>query len=181
MKNLAFLSLFIMCLISCKSSKTAVTPEQFQATNSLVAEKQFEFIADWAFPLNTNSLNQIANSGLLGIGNSSGRVNLIGNPNFIRFKNDSISGYLPFFGERQISSFNSTDTGISFSGIPVDYEEVVNQENNSIKIRFNIAERTEAYQVFMTIFGNRSARISINSSQRNAIRYDGTIKEMDQE
>ena len=179
MKNVIFLSVLILGFASCTSSKdVVVSAKQFDAITTLVSEKQFEFEADWAYPMSTNSLSQLSNAGLLGVGNSSARVNLIGNSNYIRFTKDSVSGDLPFYGERKISSFNTVNTGISFDGIPEDYEEKVDIENQRIDIRFNISEKTESLQVNIVIFGNRKTRVSINSSHRNTIRYDGTITQL---
>lgn len=180
MKNIAILLIFIIGLISCKSSKTAVSPEEFNTIKELVAQKQFEFVADWALPLADNSLAQLANAGLLGIGSTSGRVNLTGNSNFMRFKNDSITADLPFYGERQISSINNNDTGISFNEPPKDYKVTVNEAKRSIDIHFDISDSTESFQVIMNVFRNNRARVTINSTQRNMIRYDGYIKKIEQ-
>ena len=39
----------------------------------------------------------------------------------------------------------------------------------------------ETYQVFITVYTNKPARISINGSHRNTISYDGGITDLPKE
>ena len=56
------------------------TLAETKALDELVVSKRFEIESDWALPLATNSLNSIANAGLLPPGSSANRISLVGNP-----------------------------------------------------------------------------------------------------
>ncbi|PVW13202.1 DUF4251 domain-containing protein [Marixanthomonas spongiae] len=154
MKTLLFLLplLFISCGTAHDTSIAAHTNEVRQWAN----DKQFTIESQWATPQTGN------------------RINLIGNANHLTFKNDTVSAYLPFFGERH--SGNVFDGGaIEFEGVPKDLQTKYNQKKNAAIITFDISEKGEHYQVSVTLYGNKNSHISVNSSQRDFMGYDGRV------
>ncbi len=134
----------------------------FESLQNMINAKNLTITSDWAFPLGGN------------------RVNLIGNPNFIKFKGDSVQAFLPYFGTVQVLADYGGDGGISFNGIPKSYEVIPQMENKDIKIKFEMNNKTENFQVTATLFKNGSANVSVNSSYRNSISYQGNFKENDE-
>ena len=133
-------------------------------------------------PLTTNSLNQISNAGLLPPGSVANRINLIGNANYLRIKGDSISAFLPYFGERQLAGgYNNNNVGIQFNGIPKEYSVTKDEKKQQHNIRFNINNNTENFQVYITVFPNMTATMNINSSHRFAISYSGFVSSIEKE
>ncbi|MDX8554131.1 hypothetical protein MK851_10920 [Tenacibaculum sp. 1B UA] len=66
MKRFVFLVSIIFVLFSCASSKNT-TQAEIDNLNALVESKTFEIEAEWAEPMVTNAMAQLANAGLLPI------------------------------------------------------------------------------------------------------------------
>lgn len=180
-KRLVLLGL-IAVFWSCGSTqKTTATAIENQVLEQLVAKKSFLIKSEWAQPMNTNAMNSVASSGLLPPGNSGSNISLIGNLNYLKVEGDTISAYLPFFGERQLTGGFSDRNAIEFKGIPDKLKISKNTKKNTTTLLFSIKERTEVYQVTITLFKNLTSYIHINSSQRNFIRYIGNVSEIPQE
>jgi len=173
--NFLILALGIISLASCGSSRE-VSSEDVAQLDTIIQDKYFEIEADFARPLVTNALNQIANAGLLRPGDNASRINLQGNADYLKFEGVTVSADLPYFGERQMGGGFNRHTGIKFEGVPRDLEITKDSDKNNYNIQFNINDDSENYQVVLKIYPNRNALTSINSSQRFPIRYDGTLK-----
>lgn len=161
----------------CASTKTQKTVDS-STLDSLVAQKSMLIESQRAFPNVTNSLVSISNSGLLPPGDSAGSISLIGNPNYLKIKGDSVSGYLPYFGERQMGAYpGNNDTGIEFNGLAKKYR-VKNGKKNSYIIQFTISDKahsTEQYNITLRLYPNLKSNIRVNSSQRFSIEYLGNL------
>ncbi|RLK02393.1 DUF4251 domain-containing protein [Tenacibaculum discolor] len=183
MKRFVFFISMIFVLFSCASSKN-VTQAEIDNLNALIESKTFEIEAEWAEPMVTNAMAQIANAGLLPIGSNAGNINLVGNSNFFKMKKDTVAAYLPYFGERQAGgSYGGTDIGIEFEGVPKDLV-VSEDKENSYKISFKIKDKntiTENYNVIVRVYPSLSSTIYVNSTQKNSIRYRGKVLKTSEE
>ncbi|MFT6935633.1 MAG: hypothetical protein ACJAUQ_002030 [Maribacter sp.] len=168
---LAF-GLFLGCSSATKVPQNAETVAAF---TSFVKQKTFQFRANTAYPMITQAFNSVANSGILPPGSASGAIQLIGISSFIKVYGDSVSGNLPFYGERQFGGGLTSNAGIEFKGIPKTYSQTYNEAKNRYDIAFEIADKMERHQVNITLFPNMSANVSVNSNQRDTIRYVGTV------
>lgn len=168
----------IISILSCGTSRE-VSPEKTARLETLVERRNFEIQPEWAMPLVTNSLTQIANTTLFQPGDTASQINIQGNSNFLRFEKDSVYADLPYFGERQMGGGYNRNTGIQFKGVPKDLEITKEQEKNYYAIRFNISEDTENFQISLRLYPNSNALIQVNSSHRNTISYRGKLKELD--
>ncbi|MFT6797739.1 MAG: hypothetical protein ACJART_002892 [Maribacter sp.] len=163
-------------LLSCGSTnKVPQNAETLAVFTNFVEQKVFEFRANTAYPMTTQAFNSVANSGILPPGSNSGAIQLIGIPNFIKVYGDSVSGNLPFYGERQFGGGLTSNAGIEFKGIPSAYNQTYNAAKERYDIAFEISDKMERHQINITLFPNRSANVSVNSNQRNTIRYVGTV------
>ena len=182
-KQIILILFSLIIFYSCKSTQSSSISEK--AVNVLIEEKQFEITSDWAFPLNTNALNQVANSLLARQGGYGNRFNLIGNANYIRFDQDTISGYLPFFGEQRIGGGSYGRNGqIEFEDVPTDLQITKLPKKNKYELSFRINDKnrpSENYQIRMNIFFNKRTNISISSSHRTVISYTGNIERVEDE
>ncbi|WP_299010206.1 DUF4251 domain-containing protein [uncultured Tenacibaculum sp.] len=177
MKRFVFFISIVFVLLSCASSKN-VTQAEIDNLKALIESKTFEIESEWAEPQATFAMTQIANAGMLPSGSSAGNINLIGNANFFKMKNDTVAAYLPYFGERQAGgSYGGTDIGIEFEGVPKDLV-VSEDKENSYKISFKIKDKnttTESYNVIVRVYPSLSSTIYVNSTQKNSIRYRGKL------
>ena len=155
-----FLTLFaFLLLVSCGSSKNdsrAIIGNN--KIGELVNEMEFEIENLFAFPL------------------SGERIELIGNPNYIRFKNDSVKLFLPYFGERFSGGGYGRPGGIKYEG-PIKNLRVEEKDKKTI-VKFEGGEGSEFLQFFVTVFPKGKVNTSVNSSERSAISYEGRINEL---
>lgn len=175
-------ALFLLLSAACKSSSEAFTEAEMEDLKQLVEARNLEIESEWTWPLAKNSMNQIANAGLLPPGSTAGRINLVGSPNYLRIKGDSVSAYLPYYGERHIAgNYNNNNVGIQFEGIPEDFEVAKHEKKQAYKIRFGISDNAEAYLVNVTLFPNLKSEIVVNSNQRFSITYYGEAGKINEE
>ncbi len=144
---------------SCGSANRDMTDDpEYRAMVEDVSDMEFEIENEWANP------TQYA------------RVNLLGNPNRIKFENDSVDVYLPFFGERYAGGAYDRDGGaIQFKGVPQNLKIQENPEKGTVKVSFEGNRDTENLDFLITIFSNGVARTSVTSTQRETIVYDGRL------
>ncbi|WP_159025647.1 DUF4251 domain-containing protein [Aquimarina sp. Aq78] len=181
MKTL-FLILTSCLLISCGSSQNLeVSTEESKALDELVAQKKLEIISDWAAPLANSSLNALSNSGLFPAGSTANNINLIGNFNHFRILGDSISVYLPYYGERRISAgFNNRNNNIEFDGVPEDIMVTYDEKKQRYLMKFGIRNATEWLRVSVTLYPNLRSDIMIQSNHRTSIRYRGKVLKLEE-
>jgi hypothetical protein len=164
------------------SSKTAATPAESELMGELMAKKSFRITSEWASPIVTNSIASISNAGLLPPGSTANRISLIGNSNYLKVMGDSVSAYLPYYGERQMGGGYDRDGGaIQFKGIPRDFEATTDENSRVHKFHFQINRRSESFDVMIHLFPNMRSTINVNSSQRRTIRYGGHVSAISDE
>ncbi|MBT8183741.1 MAG: DUF4251 domain-containing protein [Eudoraea sp.] len=177
MKTIVYLGIVMLLLTACKSADPAISEFESQQTRELIDSRNYELTMTWATPLATNAMTQLSNANLLPMDSRSGRINLMGSSSYIRTKGDSLQVYLPYYGTSQISRApGDTNGAIQFEGMPERYEVEYNDKKQHTDISFRMKDRTEQYDVFITVYGNKNANIYVNSTHRNSIRYTGELK-----
>ncbi len=177
MKTIVASFLVFSIFISCSSTNKSISDTH--PIHSIISSRSFEFTADWANPMVTQSMNAVANSGLIPPGSTISRINLAGNHNYLKVFGDSVSANLPYYGERQFGGGYGSATGIEFNGIPEDYEQTLDTNNGKYTINFNISDKLDRYYVVMAIFPSKSTTVAVSLNNRNSIRYDGVIEALE--
>ena len=180
MKSIVKFGAYLLLLVSvaCASSKNQASPEAIAALDKMIADQQFKIDANWAQPMASQGLNSIANAGLLPFGSTASRIDISGSGGYLRMVGDSVKADLPFFGERRMGGYyNQNKTGILFEGIPKDLSFSPNKKDSGKTMRFNISGDTENYQVIAQLYPNGNARLTVSSSHRTNIWYQGNLSE----
>ena len=178
MRPIKYIILLIILVYSCASSKPTVSVGQIAALNALVESKKFNIESDMAYPQVTNATQQVLNSRLLPPGNNGGAISLIGNSNFLKISGDSISSYLPYFGERQMQvQYGGGDSAIQLEGLMEEYS-AEKGKNESYVIKFQAKSKSENFNAIITLFPNLKSEIVLNGNSRFSIRYSGTVKKV---
>ncbi len=168
----------MVCLMgSCHSAKQATFSNS--TLKSQLENKNFKVEFVRAYPQMSQAYSQAFDKLMRGTGQSSQAVNLIGNASFITIKNDSISGILPFYGERYMGGHLNGDGNIRFNGIYENYTQSL--KGNYILIACEINDQDnqiEHYKLNMRIYDNGDVDLRIQSSQRSSIRYSGKIESL---
>lgn len=150
-------------IVSCGTNQNSVTrSEDMNRLYSLVNKNGFEVDNEWAIPLGGNM------------------ISLVSNPNFIRFKNDSVNIFLPYFGERHSGGAYGRSGGIEYEG-PAKNILIQENKDNKVVVKFNGKQGSELLDFIVTIFPDGSVSTSVNSSERATISYRGNIEELPEE
>ncbi len=167
--------LFLLIIISCASNpRPGIDTNEIEKLDSLVAFKSFEVKVNWAKPLVTNSINSIANAGLLPWGSTANMIDITGSSSYLRITSDSVMANLPYYGERQLGgTYNSINNNVSFNGLPKDFKITKNEKNKFYKIDFTISDGTEIYDINLRLYPNLISFINVVSSHRTTISYKG--------
>lgn len=169
------IGIWMVIISSCSSYKSSVTEAQANRLDSIMEKPEFTIESNWAYPQATAALQQIANTGLLGVGNNASAINLIGNYNFLTISGDSITSSLPFYGERQMNvNYGGGDSAIELEGIMEDYQAIKNKDK-SYTLTFKAKSKSEKFNTTIKIFPNLKANIFLWSGSRNPIEYSGTL------
>jgi hypothetical protein len=123
----------------------------------LVDSKVFEFQAITAYPLGGRN------------------IDMISNPNFLRFENDSIDSQMPYFGTAFSGAVHNSG-GLDFKGPIHDYS--IKKGKKEYTIRAKVKGKADSYDILLKIFFEGNASLSISSNNRSSISYRGSIGEL---
>lgn len=161
MNYIPLMLISLLMLVACKSTNTSADKEKnWQAVKSLVNGGEFEVDHQWLYPLRGN------------------QINLIGNLNYIRFYQDSVDVYLPYYGVRQFGG-GYNESGINYSGKPKDFSVAIHEDTREIEISFEGKYKTEILNFRLNIYPSKTVRTYVQSSHRDNISYQGRIKTLD--
>lgn len=123
--------------------------------NSMVTSQNFIFIPDMVNPM-TGASRPL-----------SPGYELVVSP-------DTIISYLPYFGRAYAPIYNS-EGGIKFTSTDFQYKSA--KAGDRWKIRLRIKDAPDVNQIYLDVFENGTAILSINSNRRQSISFYGYIKE----
>ena len=178
----AGIALFVLLVLNgCGSAWEPISNAEWDRLERIVTERNFNIEAQWAEPLPDNSLNNLANAGLLPPGSTASRINLIGNANYLNMRGDSVKTQLPYWGERQTVQAYGRTEGISFSGLAEDIRSSKNEKQQYYDLDFNLRNKSEILQCTLRFYAGKRVLITVQSNQRNQIRYDAIFTEVSDE
>jgi len=154
--------LFIGILLASNSfvfsqSKKERKQQQYSSTKELVNKGVFTFVPNAAYT------------------QKGRRIDLTTNSNSLEINKDTVISDLPFFGYSQVSSFEG-DGGIKFTNDNTDYSIEYLDKKQKITLKFKARNKTETFDVFLTVFPDKTASLNVSSSQRDHMSYRGKIK-----
>ena len=161
-----FLSFSVLIGFAQEKTKQQIKEEQKaikqKEVEALVDSKEYEFVADRANPQGTRSIDMTTND------------------NFFRFKKDSIHSEMPFFGRAYSGvAYGGGGGGLDFEGPMKDYSIVKGKKDYTIKV--DVRGDSESYSILLKVFFNGNASLTINSSNRSSINYNGKIDKLKKE
>jgi len=148
------------------------------ALDQIISDGHYTILATWAKPMPSQGLNSIANAGLLPPGSSAARIDIAGTGGYLKMKEDSVVADLPYFGERQMGGgYDPDNAGVKFEGLPTDYSLGPIRKGDGYIMQFKIRDGQETFRVVAQIYASLSATISVASTHRNTIWYQGRLVE----
>lgn len=180
--------ILLVFITSCSGTKefTDQDNQAYEALKTLVAAKNLHIDSNKASALGSVAFSQVANTGILGPGNSATWIDITTNSNYLNIKGDTISAFLPFFGEQHFGGGypGSNHEGIEFNSSPEEYQVTENDAKHSINIQFKIDDQyrtSEHYKVYITLFPNHRSDIQFSSSNRSSMGFTGDVEALKEE
>jgi hypothetical protein len=173
--------LLLLSFTACKSAVAPLTAGEQAGLDRIVTERNFTMIALWAEPTPDAGINAVANAGLFPPGSSPSRINLVENSNYFKMRGDSVFIQLPYYGARQVVKAYGQADGINYIGLANDLKINRNTDRNYYDIDFTARDRSETFVCNLRIYGGKRGLLTVQSNQRNQIRYDGNITVENQE
>ncbi|WP_445159204.1 DUF4251 domain-containing protein [Mesohalobacter salilacus] len=188
-QNLLYFIGLLSLLGSCKTNQIAkaeAKADDLEVLDSLYAKKEYHIKINVAYPFTSTATTQVANALLRNTGDNINRIDVRGDGNFIKIQNDSISGYLPFFGESRTSSgtYGGTDLAIQFEEPLKDLTKKINSDKGKLELEFTANQkgnRNEKYDVSLNIYPNKNVMVNIRPVHKTVMRYDGQLTEFYEE
>ena len=182
-----FLAYFVgvFCLFySCKTNQIAkneTKAKDLATLDTLYNRDNYRVAIEVLYPFNTVATTQVFNTLLRNTGNNASRIDVRGDGNFIEIQNDSVKGYLSFFGERRLNAGNygSNNNAIQFEEPLKDLSKKINTDKNNLELEFTASQKgtdNENYQVNLKIFPNKYVSVNITPVYKTFIRYSGTLE-----
>lgn len=169
----------LIFLFGCTTSKEPLSLVTWEQMEELVTVRNFRFTGRWAEPLQTSSMNRIANAGLIPPGSTPNRIDLTVTANFLRMIGDQVEMQLPYYGERQVNQTYGRAEGMVYKGEATKIRTTKNERQNYYDLDFDLIKKTELLQCNLRVFANKKAVLTIYSNQRNLIRYQGEVEAME--
>ena len=173
----------IVLLWSCKAQMTTEEKAQeMTVLNTLLAQQDYRIAIDEAQPFNTNATLQVFYAlNMQTFGDTPGRINVSADGHVIKIQNDSITGSLPFFGERQLgsASYGGRDIGIQFESKLKDFSKSINEDKGKLIMKFSADQKdgnTENHDVIIEFFPNHDVFVKVNSTHRTIMGYRGRLE-----
>lgn len=149
---------FCFILASCATQKEKQA--RINLVDSLIKTNHFKFVAQRANPLR---------AGLIDV-----RLQQLDGSNYLKVSQDTLSAQLPYFGVAQSAPYGSNDNGIQFTTTDFDYDKKKTAKGTEITITPKNTDK--ARKMYLNISKNGSAQLNVNSNNRDAISFDGTIE-----
>lgn len=175
MKYFFRILVFILMSMSLFCCKSVASLAEIETLKEVVANKNYVFIANSATPI--AFANTIGIGSLLPPGSNIANISLSNIDNFLKISNDSIKMDLPFYGERHIVNGYGENNGLAFIGKTEETKSIFNSKKNSYSIRYQLKSKNESFQLSLILFTSKKATLTVNSSSRSTISYDGYWKE----
>lgn len=107
---------------------------------------------------------------------SKGRMRHLTPGYFLRLKGDTLTVYLPYVGRAYSAPMGSSETGFDFTTTDFSYEVTPGKKKN-----YNVSIKTKG-KVYntdfsLTVYGDGTTYINARSTDRDAVSYNGNLKE----
>lgn len=170
MKNITaiIIAAFSLILMSC-STQSIADKAQLQ---SLLAKNQFTFMAERANPTNydvINVMNSIPNS-------TASRMLDLDYGYTVQLKDKEISVELPYFGRMYNSNYDTSKNALRFTSKNYKINKTVNKKGTSV-YEIALHDAKQIRTLYIEVFKNGKAMVSVNADDRQPISYSGYITE----
>lgn len=142
-----------------KERKAKIEAEQKVHIKQLISDKTWRFEADRMLPSSGSSKTLVTDYG-------------------IDFLSDKISSYLPFYGRAYKAEYGSNRSPMDFES-EVDSYNIQDWKKGGWIVNFNVKNKSDFMQFTFTITPTGSATLSVTSTDREHISFQGDITDVE--
>ncbi len=149
--------LFILLSLSFFVLGVSAQDKKEIVVKDLIEKQQYSFIAEYAFPLNGNSIYLTSGYDL-------------------KVSKDSVNSNLPYYGRGYSAPADPTKIGVNFISTGFEYKSEQDKKSGwdiSIKPK----DAGDIQRLELHVFSNGQASLQVYSLNRQSISYNGYIKE----
>ncbi len=171
---------------SCKTGALGgkeTSAEDLKVLDSIYQLDNYRIEIDVVYPFNTLATTQVANDLLWNTGNNASRIDVRADGNYIQIRNDSLTGYLPFFGERRLNGgdISGRNSAIQFDEFINNLNKSINKKKNRVELNFTAKQKegdNDKYDTKIYIYPNKSVLVDISPVYRTFMKYEGRLVEI---
>lgn len=159
---------FFLIMSSCSSQNKIPSAK----VNALLESGEFTFMAERANPTNfdvINVINSMPNA-------ASARILNLDYGYTLEFKKDEIVANLPYFGRMFTSTFDRDKNSYRFTSKDFTINKSAGKKGSTL-YAITIADQPNLRKMNLEIFNNGKSYLSVSSTDRQPISYDGYIME----
>lgn len=180
----------LTCLfLSCKSNEIAkgeAKARDMAILEKLHSQNNYRIAVEVVYPFTSAATARVTSLLLTNTGDTANRIDLSGDGNFIQIENDTVIGYLPFFGESRINAgkYGGSSLSIQFKQPLKDLKKQINYSKGKLELEFTAHQEdneSEKYDINLEIYPNKSVDINITPTYKTFTRYSGTLVPFDEE
>ena len=157
MKTQLIYTVLVVLFFMASCSSTKPTVEKTLDVKNKVQSKDFTLNVNYANPMSGHNVYLTSGYDL-------------------RIKNDSAFAYLPYYGRAYSASYGG-DGGIQFAEPMSGYIVEENKKSDRWNIHFSVKSKVDSYVVYIHLFNNGTATVSVNSTNRQTITFNGELKD----
>lgn len=163
MKTLKYITtgitaVMVLILIqACSVGAQAPKGDKKNAVKSMVDSKDYVFKADYVIPMRGTSRSLTSDYDLA-------------------VSKDTVKAYLPFFGRAYTAPMDPTQGGIKFTSTDFDYQ-TKEKKKGGWQVTIEPKDAADVRQLMLDISENGYASLRVTSNNREAISFNGYIKE----
>ncbi|MBL4678987.1 MAG: DUF4251 domain-containing protein [Mucilaginibacter sp.] len=156
---IAILAIAMAAPVQAQNTKQTKAAKKAQEVKELVDSKNFVFQATYMYPM-------------------GGGQQYLSSPYDLTIGKDTVSSFLPYFGVAYSNAgYNNTnDSGIKFTSTKFDYK-IKDLKKGGYRIYIKPNDVPGNTQMYLEVYSNGYANLSVNNINRQNIRFDGYIKE----
>ena len=164
---------FLVVLSSCASKRYV----ESGVLSQMIAEDRFSFVAEKATPMDYSAVNNASAS-------IPGAVpmrilDLSGQGYTLEVQKDVLFVHLPYFGRAYNLSYGGRDAGFNFESKDF-YMTKTDRGKRGMLYTFDVKDQPSVKRMSLEIFSNGRAYLSISSSDRQPISYDGFVTKVEE-
>jgi len=151
-------AVMVLILIqACSVGAQAPKGDKKNAVKSMVDSKDYVFKADYVIPMRGTSRSLTSDYDLA-------------------VSKDTVKAYLPFFGRAYTAPMDPTQGGIKFTSTDFDYQ-TKEKKKGGWQVTIEPKDAADVRQLMLDISENGYASLRVTSNNREAISFNGYIKE----